>query len=236
MDFPSLELLIEQSLIEKKFIEANNYISALQDILDNIDSISVCPYDNKEFRLNFDPQNKYRSWKKEDCCKLGILDIDFDNVLMDNHDKPILIDSEWVLNIPIPKKFILFRALFYLCNQLQSIIATYCSEDFPCYEVLLYFLMPVKWFDALKLSQNEVRKYMYFESEFQNKIKLINHGFDPERILKKKAIIKKRYSLSLEYYLNQNQEEEKVTIGPKLLYVIEKYYKLKGFLMGKKYD
>lgn len=230
---PSLESIIENSLIEKNFDKAQDCILTLKAVLDSFKSLHVCPYNDNNFHLNFDPENKYRSRKTEDCYRLGVLDLNFDNILVDSYDRIFLLDCEWMYNFPIPKKYIQFRALFYLCNKLQSIIATYCSEDFPCYEVLLYFLIPVRWFTVLGTSQDEIEKYMYFEHVFQNKIQLINHKFDHTRILKKKGIIKKRYSLNLENYLYAKKKDNEIEIGPKLLYIIKKYYKLKGFFLKK---
>lgn len=74
---------------------------------------------DKDFEKNFGKINKKKEYL---CLKEGILDFNLANLIVDNNDKVHFIDYEWCYTFPIPKDYILFRALFalYLNTSLKS--------------------------------------------------------------------------------------------------------------------
>ncbi len=53
----------------------------------------------------------------------GILDLNLDNLIKDPSSKLILIDYEWTFDFPIPKRYVLYRAIFYSFSHLSTSLA-----------------------------------------------------------------------------------------------------------------
>jgi len=101
-----------------------------------------------------------------------------------------LIDFEWFFDFPIPKKFIIFRSVFYLSLHLQSLIKNRCSQYFPCLEILKNFYVPKIFWEKLNMKMDEVKKYYFWEINFQNYVNQIQQKYD-ENIFVEKFIEKK---------------------------------------------
>ena len=207
LDLPSLEVLIEKTIIERQYSQTLTYLTLFRNLVDDLDYSHVNPYKNEKFIDYFDPEKKYFANQNEDCIKVGIFDLNFDNILLKNENRLYLLDWEWIHDFPIPKRFIIFRSLFYLCNKLQYIIATHCSPSFPSYEAVRHFLIPVAWFELFNFSQKEIERYLFYEHKLQNKTQLINYRLDLSMIMDKKRVFKERYSLNLEKYINIFNDE-----------------------------
>lgn len=200
LNLPSLELLVETALISRQYDETAEYIKKLTFVINSFSSIVINPYKNNNFISFFDPDKKYASDKMQDCQKITALDLNYDNILIGKNNT-YLLDYEWVYNFPVPKRYILFRALFYLCHKLQSVIATHCSKELPCIEIVRFFLVPKIWIETLDIKQNDIEKFLSYEYQFQKKIQLTDINFDKTIFLDKTQIHTDRYSLNLEKYL-----------------------------------
>lgn len=66
---------------------------------------------NQEFEKIFGNVDKSKEYL---CLKQGILDFNLGNLIINSKGKVYFFDYEWCFNFPIPKDFILFRALFVL--------------------------------------------------------------------------------------------------------------------------
>lgn len=168
LPFPSLEYFIEEKIYEQDFKNLNDLIKIGFGFINSLKTIKINPYQNKEFTEIFDPENLIKQ-EVEECLKLGVLDINFDNLLFDSKKNKIyLIDFEWFFNFPIPKKLILFRSIFYLSLHLQSLIKNRCSPKFPCLEIFKNFYVPKIFWQNLNFNPDEIKKYYFWEINFQN--------------------------------------------------------------------
>jgi DNA-binding transcriptional MerR regulator len=168
LTFPSLEYFIEEKIYEQDFENLNDLIKIGFDFINSLKTTKINPYQNKEFTEIFDPKNLIKK-ELEECLNLGVLDINFDNLLFDSKKNKIyLIDFEWFFNFPIPKKLILFRSIFYLSLHLQSLIKNRCSPKFPCLEIFKNFYIPKIFWQNLGFNPEEIKKYYYWEINFQN--------------------------------------------------------------------
>lgn len=205
INLPTLELLIEKTILNHSFKSSKEYLIIFKKLLDKLSQIEIDPYKNEQFVKRFDPLKRYQKNIKETCLKSGILDLNLDNILFNaKNKKKYLIDWEWVFNFPIPKEFILFRSLFYLSNKLQSLITTFCCADFPCYEIFNSFYIPKVWFDLFSFTSHDIEKFLFYESNFQNSVN--NIKIDPNRIkiFKEKNLLTSRISANLNSYI-QNE-------------------------------
>lgn len=209
LNFPSLELLIEKALIKKEFEKTKDYIIILKKLITNLKTINENPYKNKEFIKIFDSNNKYQSTRKIECSVITILDLNFDNLLLDEKENKIyLIDYEWVYNFPIPKDFLFFRSVLYLCQKLQPIIQTVCSSQFPGIEVLPNFLIPKAWFGIVSFSRTRLSKYRQYELNFQKTVNLVPEKVKKDINVEKSKVVKQRYSQNLESYISFQVQQE----------------------------
>jgi hypothetical protein len=178
LSFPSLEYFIEEKIYEQDFESLNDLIKIGFDFINSLKTIKINPYQNKEFTEIFDPKNLIKQ-EVEECLNLGILDINFDNLLFDSKKNKIyLIDFEWFFNFPIPKKLILFRSIFYLSLHLQSLIKNRCSPKFPCLEIFKNFYVPKIFWQNLNFKPDEIKKYYFWEINFQNYVNQMQIKYD----------------------------------------------------------
>lgn len=94
----SLEDLINNGNID---LAINHYLSLL-DNKDNIIDFEM----TEEFENVFghiDYQGK--------ACKLSNIDLIFSNIIVDKNNNPIILDYEWVFDFPIPRDFVIYRAV-----------------------------------------------------------------------------------------------------------------------------
>jgi len=184
LPFPSLEYFIEEKIYEQDFENLNDLIKIGFDFINSLKTIKINPYQNKEFTEIFDPKNLIKK-ELEECLNLGILDINFDNLLFDSKKNKIyLIDFEWFFNFPIPKKLILFRSIFYLSLHLQSLIKNRCSSKFPCLEIFKNFYVPKIFWQNLNFNTDEIKKYYFWEINFQNYVNQMQTKYDENIFLK----------------------------------------------------
>jgi len=202
LSFPSLQYLIEEKIYDQDFEELNKLLKIAIDFINSLKKTKTNPYQNENFSKIFDPQKLVKQ-TNEECFNLGILDLNFDNLLFDQEKKQIyLIDYEWFFEFPIPKKLILYRSIFYLSLHLQSLIKNRCSQKFPCFEILKNFYVPKVFWEKLNIKPDEVKKYHFWEINFQNfvnqlQIKYDKNMFFENFIEKKKKLDNSLYQSSL---------------------------------------
>ena len=207
LNFPSLEKLIEEQIYEQDFKSLNQLINIGINFIHSLKTIKINPYQNKNFIKIFDPKESIKQ-NPEECLKLGILDLNFDNLLLNQKKNQIyLIDFEWFFDFPIPKKFIIFRSVFYLSLHLQSLIKNRCSQKFPCLEILKNFYVPKIFWEKLNMKMDEVKKYYFWEINFQNYVNQIQIKYDENIFLenfieKKEKLDNSLYKSSL-FQINQ---------------------------------
>lgn len=85
--------------------------------------------------------------------KLGVLDINLDNIIIDKGNVLHLIDYEWSFDFGIPKRYILYRAIYYSYSYLGSIIANFVKmEDVE---------------KEFNFTETEIKEYLRWEKNFQ---------------------------------------------------------------------
>jgi len=211
INLPSLESLIEKTIINHQFELTKDYLHIFKKTLDGLPKKTTNSYENKQFIEIFDPLKNYQSKLKEKCISHGILDLNLDNWIFNSKNNKIyLIDWEWTFDFPISLSFATFRSLFYLSFKLQSLIATFCSIDFPCYEVFDNFYIPKIWWDMFSFSQGDIEKFLFYEYNFQNSVNIIKVDFKKINIFKEKKLVKQQISPNLDSYI-QNIISQKLS-------------------------
>jgi hypothetical protein len=224
-DQPTLESMIEKALIEKNFSLAKFYLKKYLEFIDAQPTVKIKLSANKNFLKIFDP-NKQLNYKKEECLKIGLLDLNLDNLIFDKKNKKLfLFDWEWFFDFPLSKEFLIFRSVLYLCAHLQLIIKTYCSENFPCVEILRDFYIPEIFFEEINfLTPEKIEKFLIWENNFQNYVnnqrfefnkKLIMPKFEvkKEKILKTRLLILDQEKKKMEEEIEKENEKSRNQIN-----------------------
>lgn len=234
IDLPSLELIIEEAIISHQFEKSRNYLLIFKKIVSSIPTKLVDPYKNKGFIDIFDPKKNFDLNSKERCILPGLLDLNLDNLLYNSKNSSIyLIDWEWTYDFPISSNFVLFRSLFYLSYKLQSLITTFCSSNFPCFEVFNNFFIPVAWWNLFSFSQKDIEKFFIYENNFQNSVNSLQVDIDKTIFPNEKKDINKRISLNLNTYVQSllpQKSLELESFNSKLRFSKEKGKRLKNIL------
>jgi hypothetical protein len=94
-----------------------------------------------------------------ECLPFGLIDLNFDNVLSSGPEgKYTLIDYEWVVESPVPYKFVLFRALY---NFYRQYVGAYnLNTLFPLKEV----------YALLGISEQDIDRFIQMEYYFQSHV------------------------------------------------------------------
>lgn len=92
--------------------------------------------------------------KKYLCLKEGILDFNLGNLIVDENDKIHFIDYEWCYDFPIPRDFVLFRALLVLYTN-TSLKSFYTIEEI---------------FKKYLEEKDDIKQYYRWEEYFSKKI------------------------------------------------------------------
>jgi hypothetical protein len=202
LSYSPIDTIIERLILTREFDKTKRLLKIYLSFISNLKEVKISPYKNKAFVKLFDPRKSYIQDKEEFCLDQSILDYNLDNLLLDeNKNKLCLIDWEWTFDFPLPKNYVIFRSIFYLSSRLQSIITTFCSADFPCYEILNNFFVPKIWWNLLTFSQKDVERFLFYENSFQNSVNIIKQEFKKEIILSKIKLISQQVSQNLDSYI-----------------------------------
>lgn len=169
IDGPNMESEIETLLFEGKIEEANQLVEELIEFLHTFPIVKANPYDSSEFVKTFDPKKKYLPKKNIDCWQPGFHDINFDNFVRKN-GKYYFVDFEWCFEYPLPKDFLILRAVFYLGLKLNRTIQSKASKEFPCLNFFDNLYIPLAWMDLVFHSSQELQKLLDYEYNLLSKI------------------------------------------------------------------
>lgn len=111
VEFPFIDgpTLHEQATSAETKEEYNSVISSFIRLLDSIPTETIQL--NKEFEKIFGKIDKEKEYL---CVKKGVLDFNLGNLIVDSKGKVHFFDYEWCYPFPIPRDFVLFRALLVL--------------------------------------------------------------------------------------------------------------------------
>ena len=151
VEFPFINGLSLQEQVSSA-TSKEEFHSLIEYYIELLNSIPTerCSLDNN-FEKVF---GKVEKDKEYVCLKEGILDLNLSNLIIDSKGKAHFFDYEWCYDFPIPKDFILFRALlvFYFNNMPNTF--------YTLYELLGKYIN----------SKKDIKQYNWWEAYFQNKI------------------------------------------------------------------
>lgn len=162
---------IESLLIEGELDEANSKVSEFINYLNKIPTKKANPYESEDFTQLFDPSKKHDTGKAVECWYPGFHDINFDNFIKKGNDY-YFIDFEWCFDFPLPKNFLMLRAIFFLSLKLNRIIKSMTSKDFQCISFYTDLWTPVKWLNLIEHDRDKLQQMLDYEYNlFSKKIK-----------------------------------------------------------------
>lgn len=184
---PSLAKSIQQALINRDYKLALSYLKKMNDFVNRFTSTYENPYLSPEFIKRFDPPRSYNFEENEKCVSNTPLDFSFDNVLSKDGEH-FVIDIEWLYDFPIPIHYIAFRSLYYLCIFLQPLLQARASLAFPCYEIMEKVYIPIAWLKLCPCTEDEIRRFLTYEKNFQNYVLVTKNEFDSRLVLNKMRV------------------------------------------------
>jgi len=184
IDKPSLESLIEKSLISRDYKKSSAYVQSGFGFISSLPTLVVDPHTQDEFCRLFDPSSKYSVQEgSRTCVSPGMVDLNLDNLLIDEKaGETYLVDMEWVYEFAIPQDYIFFRTLFYLSAKLQPLIRSLTSTNFPCNVLPGGFAIPSDWWEKINPSEQFLEKFVFYENNFQNSVNLSQNSLLKENI------------------------------------------------------
>ena len=134
--------------------------------------------------------------------KIGLIDLNLDNFIIDKHNDWHLLDYEWVFNFPVSQHFLIQRALWYFTFRHQETFK-YHTERLNCIKIAKGVFVPNivfanyrKYFKNLEEIQKAEQAFQKYVMEFEG----IRPGFkflkEPESVGRGLIGIKKIVSLA----------------------------------------
>ncbi|MEB1806660.1 MAG: hypothetical protein LPK26_05115 [Bacillaceae bacterium] len=117
------------------------------------------------------------SLKNKHCFEIYNLDLNFDNIIVDNKNKKIIIDYEWVFSLSVPVEFTLFRSIyhFYFSNDINEFGIEFdvlCNElgiDVKDREIYMQMDKAIEKFVFESSVENYVKKRFHLKDLIENK-------------------------------------------------------------------
>ncbi len=109
IDGKNAERMMVELLARGDHLELISHIDKVISLINQLPSTKLNPTKNKKFVNVFG--NTYNT--NQDCLSLGILDLNFDNFIIDKAGLWNLIDYEWKFEFALPKKLLIQRMLFW---------------------------------------------------------------------------------------------------------------------------
>jgi hypothetical protein len=162
----TLERLIEDALIEKKFDEATALFNRGIDIIMSLPSEKRTINQEKKFMKFFSLESKYGN-QNMDFVTIPIVELTADHIFC-NGNKNTIIDYEIFFDFTVPKEFLLFRYKFHLINTLQQVIGALISNEFKATSFFQGLLIPIDWNKNLPIPNSRKEMYINLEKSIQN--------------------------------------------------------------------
>ncbi len=115
LPYDSAQDIIAAALARGNCSRANDIFRCYIDKLDSLETIYSCP---EEFLKGIVNDYDYDASQLK-CFSRGLLDLTPRNIMIDG-DKWVVLDNEWSFDFPVPKDFIIFRAIWDMAFSLQS--------------------------------------------------------------------------------------------------------------------
>jgi len=173
---PTLEKLIENSLIERNFTKSSHLFFSGCKMISSLPSTKDKVRNQKKFIEFFKIESKYHNLEFE-FVKPALTELTADHIIISN-GKYCIFDYEIFFDFPIPKDFILFRYQFYLLNTLQQVIGSLSSSDFELEEFLNDLYIPSIWLSEYQMDMDKKNIFLNMEREKQNYLNWEKIDFD----------------------------------------------------------
>ncbi len=163
-----LEQKVFKLILKHDYENASKYINRVFDIIDHLSSKRNKQEDEVVRKIN-----DIYAGSSKNYISPGIIDLNLDNFFVDNKDKLVMFDYEWVFNSPVAIEFVVTRLLYVFFARRYDAIAqlpndkhTFTLMDSGQDKVLI----PNKLFSLYKkyLSKDSIKKYLQAEAIFQN--------------------------------------------------------------------
>lgn len=194
IDGKNLQVELEEALFNKTYKKADDIV---KQAISWISALSATEVD----RAQIEHFAKFLGFPKLDLRILGpncnafrpaLLDLKLAN-LIEHGSNMYLVDTEWVYDWCVPARFILWRTLFNILINLQSLIQYSASHEFPCYKLSDYHQCPISWWNMFDFSIDEYRTFARWESLFQ---KYVTGGvFDINTVLYSHVNVKSEFKI-----------------------------------------
>jgi hypothetical protein len=156
----------ERVLLEKVLIEdrqgAYEIIDKLFSLIDVLPSTNVNPVGNPSYVQVFGSAFD----KEQICTKLGIIDLNLDNIIIDETGDWHLYDYEWAFDFPVPKQFLRMRFMWYFVSRHKETLR-YHAQRIESVRIGKNIYVPAFLYDRYKKVFEKFKDLNIAESCFQ---------------------------------------------------------------------
>jgi hypothetical protein len=162
IDGVSAERLLLESLLLGDKKKCYEIIDKVLHVIDCLPAVQTNPTSNPNYIEVFgSPFNHLTN-----CTPIGIIDLNFDNVIIDKEDKWHLYDYEWVFDFPVPKQLLRSRTLWYFLIRHKEILKYY-SQDIESFLINSSVYVPKHLFNRYRRIFQDIEGVHTAEQNFQ---------------------------------------------------------------------
>lgn len=163
VDGISLDNVLTENILNKDYDGFAKHLDQFIHNLEKLPSKTLVPSKQEGFA---EVLGNY-SHKTEACITSGLLDVNFDNFIIDDDGRQWLIDYEWVFDFAIPRRFLVTRALFYFFAQKQQLLVGAINKDNTAIRLSESVIVPEVIYKKYKKYFQDLTTFSKMESAFQ---------------------------------------------------------------------
>ncbi len=159
----SAERALIESILSDNTSASIEIVDKLIKVVDSLPVTEAVDTSVKEIQSIFNNDNI----PSKDCSS-ALIDLNFDNIIIDRNGAWNLIDYEWFFQNPIPKKHLISRALFYFfCHRYNELLSIH-SRRIKSIKIADKIYVPQYIFDRYREYFMNFEDIQTVESKFQN--------------------------------------------------------------------
>ena len=172
---PTFETVLVNNLLAKEYRAFNNTIDQFVSLITSLEVTPADPTINKDYTSIFGSTYS----KKTSLIYPGIIDMNFDNIVSDKKTgRYTLIDYEWCFDFPVPKDYVIGRALLYFFMQHSQLLRGIASPDNPLVELGKDLYVPEEIASHIQQYLSQAAEIFATEKCFQHYVNIEAQNFE----------------------------------------------------------
>ena len=164
VDGSSLYDLLDEALLNDDWDSCAQHLQRFIALVGSLPSASLNPLEQAGYSEVFG--TRYDTIVG--CTTPGLIDLNFDNIVINSNDEAVLIDYEWSFPFAVPTQFLVLRAVYYFFAAEQYVLRQKAARGLAVRPLTRDIHLPSKLFDTLRPYTDRLDAFLASEAAFQH--------------------------------------------------------------------